>query len=144
MENVVLKTGGGYNIVHVDGYPCSVGKVTSSLVSGLTGSNKYYYNVTPVVDGVKGTPSNNISVLISSGAETVFDDDILVYTEADILKIVNAGAGASLQVYTLDGRLLLSRTLYNEVEEVSMNSGIYIVRVTSPVLSRTMKVLINK
>ena len=100
--------------------------------------------MTPVVDGVKGTPSNNISVLISSGAETVFDDDILVYTEADILKIVNAGAGASLQVYTLDGRLLLSRTLYNEVEEVSMNSGIYIVRVTSPVLSRTMKVLINK
>lgn len=144
LENVVLKTGGGYNIVHVDGYPCSVGKVTSSLVSGLTGSNKYYYNVTPVVDGVKGTPSNNISVLISSGAETVFDDDILVYTEADILKIVNAGTGASLQVYTLDGRLLLSRTLYNEVEEVSMNSGIYIVRVTSPVLSRTMKVLINK
>lgn len=141
LHNVVVKSGGGFTPVVLDGYPRRVGNVYEYLVSGLTPAVQYHYTVTPYEGETAQTVSNTISVSTwSAGVDDLENDHILIFTSDNVLHILNAPMNAVAQWYTMDGRLCGSRTLHGEESEWELPEGIYIVRVISRSMQATVRV----
>ena len=141
LHNVVVKSGGGFTPVVLDGYPRRVGNVYEYLVSGLTPAVQYHYTVTPYEGETAQTVSNTISVSTwSAEVDDLENDHILIFTSDNVLHILNAPMNAVAQWYTMDGRLCGSRTLHGEESEWELPEGIYIVRVISRSMQATVRV----
>lgn len=150
LEELVISSGTKVEKINVAGYPRRTGNTTSYEVTGLENETTYYYTVTPVVNGQKGEPSNEVTVTTrpssSSVIESVTEENlILIYSSENRIYVVNAPANARMEVYSLSGQLVKSAVLRNsEIEEKKIASpGLYIVRVTTPSGTRTEKVLIE-
>ena len=141
LHSVVVKSGGGFTPVTLDGYPRRVGNVTEYEVTDLTPAVQYHYTVTPYVGDEAQTVSNTVSVATWSAAvDEVASDHILIYTSGTTLYILNAPMNAVAQWYTMDGRLCGSRVLHGEESEWELPEGIYIVRVVSRAMQSTVRV----
>lgn len=141
LHSVVVKSGGGFTQVTLDGYPRRVGNVTEYEVIDLTPAVQYHYTVTPYVGDEAQTVSNTVSVATWSAAvDEVASDHILIYTSGTTLYILNAPMNAVAQWYTMDGRLCGSRVLHGEEAEWELPEGIYIVRVVSRAMQSTVRV----
>lgn len=141
LHSVVVKSGGGFVPVTLDGYPRRVGNVTEYEVTDLTPAVQYHYTVTPYVGEEAQTESNTVSVSTWSAAvDQVADDHILIFTSGSTLHILNAPMNAVAQWYTMDGRLCGSRMLHSEESEWELPEGIYIVRVVSRTMQTTVRV----
>lgn len=141
LHSVVVKSGGGFTPVVLDGYPRRVGNVYEYLVSGLTPAVQYHYTVTPYEGETAQTVSNTISVSTwSAEVDNLENDHILIFTSDNVLHILNAPMNAVAQWYTMDGRLCGSRTLHGEECEWELPEGIYIVRVISRSMQATVRV----
>lgn len=141
LHSVVVKCGGGFTTVTLDGYPRRVGNVTEYEVADLTPAVQYHYTVTPYVGDEAQTVSNTISVATWSAAvDEVASDHILIYTSGTTLHILNAPMNAVAQWYTMDGRLCGSRVLHGEEGEWELPEGLFIVRVVSRSMQSTVRV----
>lgn len=141
LHSVVVKSGGGFVPVTLDGYPRRVGNVTEYEVDNLSPAVQYHYTVTPYVGETAQTVSNTVSVSTQSSAiDEVASDHILVYTSGTTLHILNAPMNAVAQWYTMDGRLCGSRVLHDEEAEWELPEGLFIVRVVSRTMQSTVRV----
>lgn len=141
LHSVVVKSGGGFTPVTLDGYPRRVGNVTEYEVTDLTPAVQYHYTVTPYVGETAQTVSNTVSVSTwSSAIDEVASDHILIYTSGTTLYILNAPMNAVAQWYTMDGRLCGSRVLHGEETEWELPEGLFIVRVVSRTMQSTVRV----
>ena len=141
LHSVVVKSGGGFVPVTLDGYPRRVGNVTEYEVTDLTPAVQYHYTVTPYVGDEAQTVSNTVSVATWSAAvDEVASDHILIYTSGTTLYILNAPMNAVAQWYTMDGRLCGSRVLHGEETEWELPEGLFIVRVVSRTMQSTVRV----
>lgn len=141
LHSVVVKSGGGFVPVTLDGYPRRVGNVTEYEVTDLTPAAQYHYTVTPYVGDEAQTVSNTVSVATWSAAvDEVASDHILIYTSGTTLYILNAPMNAVAQWYTMDGRLCGSRVLHGEETEWELPEGLFIVRVVSRTMQSTVRV----
>lgn len=141
LHSVKVKSGGGFTMVALDGYPRRVGDVNEYKVSDLTPAVQYHYTVTPYVGEVAQSVSNTISVSTWSAAvDDMEADRVLIFTSGNVLHILNAPMNAVASWYTMDGRLCGSRILHSEEVEWELPEGIYIVRVVSPSLQNTVRV----
>ena len=141
LHSVKVKSGGGFTMVALDGYPRRVGDVNEYKVSDLTPAVQYHYTVTPYVGEVAQSVSNTISVSTWSAAvDDMEADRVLIFTSGTVLHILNAPMNAVASWYTMDGRLCGSRILHSEEVEWELPEGIYIVRVVSPSLQNTVRV----
>lgn len=141
LHSVVVKSGGGFTPVTLDGYPRRVGNVTEYEVTDLTPAVQYHYTVTPYVGDEAQTISNTVSVATWSAAvDEVASDHILIYTSGTTLYILNAPMNAVAQWYTMDGRLCGSRVLHGEESEWELPEGLFIVRVVSRTMQSTVRV----
>lgn len=141
LHSVVVKSGGGFTPVTLDGYPRRVGNVTEYEVTDLTPAAQYHYTVTPYVGDEAQTVSNTVSVATWSAAvDEVASDHILIYTSGTTLYILNAPMNAVAQWYTMDGRLCGSRVLHGEETEWELPEGLFIVRVVSRTMQSTVRV----
>lgn len=141
LHSVVVKSGGGFVPVTLDGYPRRVGNVTEYEVDNLSPAVQYHYTVTPYVGETAQTVSNTVSVSTwSSAIDEVASDHILVYTSGTTLHILNAPMNAVAQWYTMDGRLCGSRVLHDEEAEWELPEGLYIVRIVSRSMQTTVRV----
>lgn len=141
LHSVKVKSGGGFTMVALDGYPRRVGDVNEYKVSDLTPAVQYHYTVTPYVGEVAQSVSNTISVSTWSAAVNDMEADrVLIFTSGNVLHILNAPMNAVASWYTMDGRLCGSRILHSEEVEWELPEGIYIVRVVSPSLQNTVRV----
>lgn len=141
LHSVVVKSGGGFTPVTLDGYPRRVGNVTEYEVTDLTPAVQYHYTVTPYVGETAQTVSNTVSVSTwSSAIDEVASDHILIYTSGTTLYILNAPMNAVAQWYTMDGRLCGSRVLHGEESEWELPEGLFIVRVVSRTMQSTVRV----
>lgn len=141
LHSVVVKSGGGFTPVTLDGYPRRVGNVTEYEVTDLTPAVQYHYTVTPYVGDEAQTVSNTVSVATWSAAvDEVASDHILIYTSGTTLYILNAPMNAVAQWYTMDGRLCGSRVLHGEETEWELPEGLFIVRVVSRTMQSTVRV----
>lgn len=141
LHSVVVKSGGGFVPVTLDGYPRRVGNVTEYEVDNLSPAVQYHYTVTPYVGETAQTVSNTVSVSTwSSAIDEVASDHILVYTSGTTLHILNAPMNAVAQWYTMDGRLCGSRVLHDEEAEWELPEGLFIVRVVSRTMQSTVRV----
>lgn len=141
LHSVVVKSGGGFTPVTLDGYPRRVGNVTEYEVTDLTPAVQYHYTVTPYVGDEAQTVSNTVSVATWSAAvDEVASDHILIYTSGTTLYILNAPMNAVAQWYTMDGRLCGSRVLHGEESEWELPEGLFIVRVVSRTMQSTVRV----
>ena len=141
LHSVVVKSGGGFTPVTLDGYPRRVGNVTEYEVDNLSPAVQYHYTVTPYVGETAQTVSNTVSVSTwSSAIDEVASDHILVYTSGTTLHILNAPMNAVAQWYTMDGRLCGSRVLHDEEAEWELPEGLFIVRVVSRTMQSTVRV----
>lgn len=141
LHSVVVKSGGGFTPVTLDGYPRRVGNVTEYEVTDLTPAAQYHYTVTPYVGDEAQTVSNTVSVATWSAAvDEVASDHILIYTSGTTLYILNAPMNAVAQWYTMDGRLCGSRVLHGEESEWELPEGLFIVRVVSRTMQSTVRV----
>lgn len=141
LHSVVVKSGGGFTPVTLDGYPRRVGNVTEYEVTDLTPAVQYHYTVTPYVGDEAQTISNTVSVATWSAAvDEVASDHILIYTSGTTLYILNAPMNAVAQWYTMDGRLCGSRVLHGEETEWELPEGLFIVRVVSRTMQSTVRV----
>ncbi len=141
LHSVVVKSGGGFVPVTLDGYPRRVGNVTEYEVTDLTPAVQYHYTVTPYVGETAQTVSNTVSVSTwSSAIDEVASDHILIYTSGTTLYILNAPMNAVAQWYTMDGRLCGSRVLHGEESEWELPEGLFIVRVVSRTMQSTVRV----
>lgn len=141
LHSVVVKSGGGFTPVTLDGYPRRVGHVTEYEVTGLTSGVQYHYTVTPYVGETAQTVSNTVSVSPGSSAvDELPADHMLIYTSGTTLHILNAPMNAVAQWYTMDGRLCGSRVLHAEESEWELPEGFYIVRVVSRSMQSTVRV----
>lgn len=141
LHSVVVKSGGGFTPVTLDGYPRRVGNVTEYEVTDLTPAVRYHYTVTPYVGDEAQTISNTVSVATWSAAvDEVASDHILIYTSGTTLYILNAPMNAVAQWYTMDGRLCGSRVLHGEESEWELPEGLFIVRVVSRTMQSTVRV----
>lgn len=145
LQSVVVKSGGGFVPVTLDGYPRRVGNVTEYEVTGLTPAVQYHYTVTPYVGETAQTVSNTVSVSTwSTSIDEVAEDHILVFTSGTTLHILNAPMNAVAQWYTMDGRLCGSRMLHGEEAEWELPEGIYIVRIVSRSMQTTVRVFSSR
>ncbi len=141
LHSVVVKSGGGFTPVTLDGYPRRVGNVTEYEVDNLSPAVQYHYTVTPYVGETAQTVSNTVSVSTwSSAIDEVASDHILIYTSGTTLYILNAPMNAVAQWYTMDGRLCGSRVLHGEETEWELPEGLFIVRVVSRTMQSTVRV----
>lgn len=141
LHSVKVKSGGGFTMVALDGYPRRVGDVNEYKVSDLTPAVQCHYTVTPYVGEVAQSVSNTISVSTWSAAvDDMEADRVLIFTSGNVLHILNAPMNAVASWYTMDGRLCGSRILHSEEVEWELPEGIYIVRVVSPSLQNTVRV----
>lgn len=141
LHSVVVKSGGGFTPITLDGYPRRVGNVTEYEVDNLSPAVQYHYTVTPYVGETAQTVSNTVSVSTwSSAIDEVASDHILVYTSGTTLHILNAPMNAVAQWYTMDGRLCGSRVLHDEEAEWELPEGLFIVRVVSRTMQSTVRV----
>ncbi|WP_272961005.1 endonuclease [Barnesiella viscericola] len=141
LHSVVVKSGGGFTSVTLDGYPRRVGDVTEYEVTGLISGVQYHYTVTPYVGETAQTVSNTVSVSPGSSAvDELPADHMLIYTSGTTLHILNAPMNAVAQWYTMDGRLCGSRVLHAEESEWELPEGLYIVRVVSRSMQSTVRV----
>ena len=141
LHSVKVKSGGGFTMVVLDGYPRRVGDVNEYKVSDLTPAVQYHYTVTPYIGEVAQSVSNTISVSTWSAAvDDMEADRVLIFTSGNVLHILNAPMNAVASWYTMDGRLCGSRILHSEEVEWELPEGIYIVRVVSPSLQNTVRV----
>lgn len=141
LHSVVVKSGGGFVPVTLDGYPRRVGNVTEYEVDNLSPAVQYHYTVTPYVGDEAQTVSNTVSVATWSAAvDEVASDHILIYTSGTTLYILNAPMNAVAQWYTMDGRLCGSRVLHGEESEWELPEGLFIVRVVSRTMQSTVRV----
>ena len=141
LHSVVVKSGGGFTPVTLDGYPRRVGNVTEYEVTDLTPAVQYHYTVTPYVGDEAQTISNTVSVATWSAAvDEVASVHILIYTSGTTLYILNAPMNAVAQWYTMDGRLCGSRVLHGEETEWELPEGLFIVRVVSRTMQSTVRV----
>lgn len=141
LHSVVVKSGGGFVPVTLDGYPRRVGNVTEYEVDNLSPAVQYHYTVTPYVGETAQTVSNTVSVSTwSSAIDEVASDHILIYTSGTTLYILNAPMNAVAQWYTMDGRLCGSRVLHGEESEWELPEGLFIVRVVSRTMQSTVRV----
>lgn len=141
LHSVVVKSGGGFVPVTLDGYPRRVGNVTEYEVDNLSPAVQYHYTVTPYVGETAQTVSNTVSVSTwSSAIDEVASDHILVYTSGTTLHILNAPMNAVAQWFTMDGRLCGSRVLHDEEAEWELPEGLYIVRIVSRSMQTTVRV----
>lgn len=141
LHSVVVKSGGGFVPVTLDGYPRRVGNVTEYEVDNLSPAVQYHYTVTPYVGETAQTVSNTVSVSTwSSAIDEVASDHILIYTSGTTLYILNAPMNAVAQWYTMDGRLCGSRVLHGEETEWELPEGLFIVRVVSRTMQSTVRV----
>ncbi len=141
LHSVVVKSGGGFTSVTLDGYPRRVGNVTEYKVTDLTPAVQYHYTVTPYVGETAQPVSNTVSVSTwSSAVDELPADYMLIYTSGTTLHILNAPMNAVAQWYTMDGRLCGSRVLHAEESEWELPEGLYIVRVVSRSMQSTVRV----
>ena len=141
LHSVKVKSGGGFTMVVLDGYPRRVGDVNEYKVSDLTPAVQYHYTVTPYIGEEAQSVSNTISVSTWSAAvDDMEADRVLIFTSGNVLHILNAPMNAVASWYTMDGRLCGSRILHSEEVEWELPEGIYIVRVVSPSLQNTVRV----
>ena len=141
LHSVVVKSGGGFTSVTLDGYPRRVGNVTEYKVTDLTPAVQYHYTVTPYVGETAQPVSNTVSVSTwSSAVDELPADHMLIYTSGTTLHILNAPMNAVAQWYTMDGRLCGSRVLHAEESEWELPEGLYIVRVVSRSMQSTVRV----
>lgn len=141
LHSVVVKSGGGFTSVTLDGYPRRVGDVTEYEVTGLISGVQYHYTVTPYVGETAQTVSNTVSVSTAASAvDELPADHMLIYTSGTTLHILNAPMNAVAQWYTMDGRLCGSRVLHAEESEWELPEGFYIVRVVSRSMQSTVRV----
>ncbi|HIY49329.1 MAG TPA: endonuclease [Candidatus Barnesiella excrementavium] len=141
LHSVVVKSGGGFTSVTLDGYPRRVGNVTEYEVTDLTPAVQYHYTVTPYVGETAQPVSNTVSVSTwSSAVDELLADHMLIYTSGTTLHILNAPMNAVAQWYTMDGRLCGSRVLHAEESEWELPEGLYIVRVVSRSMQSTVRV----
>lgn len=141
LHSVKVKSGGGFTMVVLDGYPRRVGDVNEYKVSDLTPAVQYHYTVTPYIGEVAQSVSNTISVSTWSAAvDDMEADRVFIFTSGNVLHILNAPMNAVASWYTMDGRLCGSRILHGEEVEWELPEGIYIVRVVSPSLQNTVRV----
>lgn len=147
VEEIIVSKGGAYKEVRIDGFPKQVGNVLSETVTGLTPSTEYYYTVTPI--GGTATKSNEIKVTTSddlSALPNITDISYsVIYSNDNRLYVSNAPANTAVQVYTLDGQLVMERILHDEnSEEYTINRpGIYIVKIVSAQGSKSNKIIIE-
>ena len=147
VEGIIISKGGGYKEVRVNGYPKQVGNTLSETVTGLTPSTEYYYTVTPI--GGTASKSNEIKVTTSDDPAALPDiTDIsysVIYSNTNRLYVSNAPANTKVYVFTIDGQLILERTLHDEnLEEYTIDTaGVYIVKIVSPQGSKSNKVIIE-
>ncbi len=141
LHSVVVKSGGGFTSVTLDGYPRRVGNVSEYEVTDLTPAVQYHYTVTPYVGETAQPVSNTVSVSTwSSAVDELPADHMLIYTSGTTLHILNAPMNAVAQWYTMDGRLCGSRVLHAEESEWELPEGLYIVRVVSRSMQSTVRV----
>lgn len=141
LHSVVVKSGGGFTSVALDGYPRRVGNVNEYEVTGLTPTVQYHYTVTPYEGETAQTVSNTVSVsTVASAVDELPADHILIFTSGTTLHILNAPMNAVAQWYTMDGRLCGSRVLHAEESEWELPEGFYIVRVVSRSMQSTVRV----
>lgn len=141
LHSVVVKSGGGFTSVTLDGYPRRVGNVNEYEVTGLTPTVQYHYTVTPYEGETAQTVSNTVSVsTVASAVDELPADHILIFTSGTTLHILNAPMNAVAQWYTMDGRLCGSRVLHAEESEWELPEGFYIVRVVSRSMQSTVRV----
>lgn len=141
LHSVVVKSGGGFTSVALDGYPRRVGNVNEYEVTGLTPTVQYHYTVTPYEGETAQPVSNTVSVSTAASAvDELPADHILIFTSGTTLHILNAPMNAVAQWYTMDGRLCGSRVLHAEESEWELPEGFYIVRVVSRSMQSTVRV----
>ena len=141
LHSAVVKSGGGFTSVALDGYPRRVGNVNEYEVTGLTPTVQYHYTVTPYEGETAQPVSNTISVSTAASAvDELPADHILIFTSGTTLHILNAPMNAVAQWYTMDGRLCGSRVLHAEESEWELPEGFYIVRVVSRSMQSTVRV----
>ncbi|MCP9612607.1 endonuclease [Coprobacter tertius] len=80
----------------------------------------------------------------SSSVNVEFADNLSVYVASgNVLTIVDAPEGSYLQIFDLSGRAILGQRLWDGLNELTINSsGIYIVKVKTPLRVYTTKIII--
>ena len=65
--------------------------------------------------------------------------DAVIYGTDDAIIVKNASEGSTLEIFTIDGRMMASRRIDENFVEVSVNPGIYVARCGN----KTTKVIVK-
>lgn len=102
---------------------------SSYEVTGLVPNYIYHYTVKAYRGDLVSEESNVIEVETKLGlAETADDNTASVITRENGIEIINA-EGKNVVIYTIDGKLVDTFAAASNSEFVSLNNGLYIVRV---------------
>lgn len=87
-----------------------------------------YINVTVCVDGVEYAKSNTVHV-VSTGIDAVNGDEECQIVDLPGALSISAPVGKKVDVWTIDGRLVVSLPTTGGVQHISVPGGSYIVRI---------------
>lgn len=74
-----------------------------------------------------------------SGIDQMTASDAVIYGTDDAIIVKNASEGSTLEIFTIDGRMMASRRIDENFVEVSANPGIYVARCGN----KTTKVIVK-
>lgn len=144
LKRIILNTGAPAKEILVKGYPLLTGNVTSFIVTGLKELTDYYYQLTPVINNVKQTPSAIYKVttdISNSIGATYEEDQVITYVNDGKINVLNAPFHAMIRVYDLTGKTILSdRIIQNEESFNLPTKGIYFIEITHPSTHITRKI----
>jgi hypothetical protein len=129
----------GYNIYR-DDEQLNVTPVTdlTYVDSNITRTDTYRYNVTAVYAGGESKYSNDATVSVTSGIESVDASAAPVVYVSNRQIVISGAAGKRYDIYTADGRTFRSATAA-ATEAVDATPGVYLVRVAA----QTVKVIVK-
>lgn len=145
IDKVTITKGGRAEVyVPVNGYPVSLGLVTTLNINGLEADTQYAYDVTTIADAPVKTELSELRTQIGTGIETNPLNTIYGHGNNGMIYLYNLPENSTIQVFDLSGRLLLTKVSYAANQQIRVDSkGIFLVRILANKEMRMLKLIVK-
>lgn len=144
LKQIILSTGTPAEEVLVSGYPQRTGNVSTFKVENLKELTDYYYQLWPIVNGVKETPSpvSKVTTAIANSINSTYEaDEVIIYVDNNHVNLQNLPFRAMVNILDMSGKNIASYRAIQEEESFPLpEKGIYFLQITHSSMRKIHKI----
>ncbi len=137
---------GNTQSLSLKGYPLHTGDTDVHTITSLAPASTYYYRLSPIINGMEGNPSAEIST--TTAGDTYIpkqqEDEVISFLSGNSLNLLNVPAGASISLYNLSGQLVLREKGIQQEECFRIGEkGIYLLHINGRTVNIIRRIVVE-